>query len=520
MPKKAKTLKRSESEEEEEKYLMDAAAEDEYIDHEYLQEDEYNVESIEDMKVENGKKVYLIKWDGFPHSQNTWEPIEHLTKVLYMVEQFEENYALKKSMQENKFSHGMRDDSEDSVHLKKKKTKKMEISSPEEVIIKKRKLDSSEKGNQLYEKRIVGVESPIGESSGPNEDEGIMEISYNKENFEQPEKKRLMKNIFEREAPIEEDFSLPKETSFADFDSKLFNDSVFNDDPFRFLQKDVPEKDNVFSIEKDIVNFDVSKDITTPPEISTSTPVETKTVPTKSLKAILQKKQQKKVDSNFSSKSLPKKKDKIGSFKNKDKPNAILSIKPGKDSGLLFLVEWQRRKEGLFPENSYVTSEEMKLNDPYFLIDFYESKLVRKQKHKKKNKDKENKNQNKMEIEKVSENVQKEQNLNTETSQGPNIQASPVAENPRSEEQAASLNDSNLKDKMLEDLENEITSFEGNLDENHEVLEEREKEKAATEGFGSAEKATESSENGGNENRDGGVQGNKEAQGSLVSVGS
>ena len=29
-------------------------------------------------RIRNGKPQFLLKWSGFPHDQNTWEPREHL----------------------------------------------------------------------------------------------------------------------------------------------------------------------------------------------------------------------------------------------------------------------------------------------------------------------------------------------------------------------------------------------------------------------------------------------------------
>ncbi|OCT53620.1 hypothetical protein CLCR_11418 [Cladophialophora carrionii] len=40
--------------------------------------EEYNVESIQDHKWVKGQLLYFIKWQGYPASQNTWEPEEHL----------------------------------------------------------------------------------------------------------------------------------------------------------------------------------------------------------------------------------------------------------------------------------------------------------------------------------------------------------------------------------------------------------------------------------------------------------
>ena len=67
-----------------------------------------------------------------------------------------------------------------------------------------------------------------------------------------------------------------------------------------------------------------------------------------------------------------KKKDKIGSFKNKDKPLHILGIKHGKNGEFFFLVEWEKRSDGIKPDNSHVSNLDFKTNDPDFLFEFYE----------------------------------------------------------------------------------------------------------------------------------------------------
>ena len=37
-------------------------------------EGEFEIEGIVNFKREGRKKLYLIKWKGFPDSDNTWEP--------------------------------------------------------------------------------------------------------------------------------------------------------------------------------------------------------------------------------------------------------------------------------------------------------------------------------------------------------------------------------------------------------------------------------------------------------------
>jgi len=42
------------------------------------EEEEYSVEKILDKRTKSGKVEYLIKWEGYPDSENTWEPQDNL----------------------------------------------------------------------------------------------------------------------------------------------------------------------------------------------------------------------------------------------------------------------------------------------------------------------------------------------------------------------------------------------------------------------------------------------------------
>ena len=49
----------------------------------------YVVEKILDVKVIDGKKHYKIEWQGYSADEYTWEPIDHLSTCIGMVEEFE-----------------------------------------------------------------------------------------------------------------------------------------------------------------------------------------------------------------------------------------------------------------------------------------------------------------------------------------------------------------------------------------------------------------------------------------------
>lgn len=52
--------------------------------------EEYLVEKIEKKRIVNGFTQYFLKWKGYPRSENTWEPVEHLY-CYELIAEFEES---------------------------------------------------------------------------------------------------------------------------------------------------------------------------------------------------------------------------------------------------------------------------------------------------------------------------------------------------------------------------------------------------------------------------------------------
>lgn len=81
------------------------------------QEEEFTVEKIVDMRIKNGKREYLLKWRGYPDSENTWEPSANLD-CPELIEDFESK--MKKKKEEKKRKSQAADDDGGSSKKKKK----------------------------------------------------------------------------------------------------------------------------------------------------------------------------------------------------------------------------------------------------------------------------------------------------------------------------------------------------------------------------------------------------------------
>ena len=64
-------------------------------------EETYIVEKILQKKKFKGVYKYLIKWEGYPDEQNTWEPIENLIGVKDLLDEFESRFLCKKRTRES-----------------------------------------------------------------------------------------------------------------------------------------------------------------------------------------------------------------------------------------------------------------------------------------------------------------------------------------------------------------------------------------------------------------------------------
>ena len=52
------------------------------------EEPEWEIEYIKDSKLVRGRLHFLIKWQGYPHEDSTWEPADNLNNADHLIEEF------------------------------------------------------------------------------------------------------------------------------------------------------------------------------------------------------------------------------------------------------------------------------------------------------------------------------------------------------------------------------------------------------------------------------------------------
>ena len=143
--------------------------------------DMYEVEKIINRKTFRNKKYYLIKWLCYPINQSTWEPLDSLKHLNYLLEEFESGFPL--SVDQDMY-HIFCKEVKKKKRIKKKAKKIKESENEKNFLAKKKKIEyfsDIELNNHYFDqlKRhlyINIIEKQKGDSKSSN-DELIIDLS-------------------------------------------------------------------------------------------------------------------------------------------------------------------------------------------------------------------------------------------------------------------------------------------------------------------------------------------------------
>ena len=113
----------------------------------------YNIEKILKRRKMNDRLEYKVKWEGYPMSQSTWEPLENLVSAIEYVEEYDKKHPFKNDPKNAK---------KDKYLGKKRTIKKKEIPSLKTINNKPKKNNEykeEEKAEEL--KKIEEEKSSI-----------------------------------------------------------------------------------------------------------------------------------------------------------------------------------------------------------------------------------------------------------------------------------------------------------------------------------------------------------------------
>ena len=142
-------------------------------------EDIYTVEAIRDKRVNRGKVEYLIKWEGYPENQCTWEPVAHLDSVPEMIEEFEKNYKKKEPTKSKEAPRKSNDKPAKTKDTKGAKPSKSSKTISTKTQAKPSKKESNKKGKMSIDNEDGedGTDQESAANSG-NESASDTEVSH------------------------------------------------------------------------------------------------------------------------------------------------------------------------------------------------------------------------------------------------------------------------------------------------------------------------------------------------------
>ena len=146
----------------------------------------YDVEKIITRRIIGKKRFYLIKWEGYPISDCSWEPISHLYNIIDMVTKFDENFPFSIEQESlNQFYAEMKKTKNKKFKKKVKKkcsNKKIKVNKiiiPIDDIDLDIDIDNSIKNEEKQDEEKSNIEANV---ISDNKDKNINENEINKIN--------------------------------------------------------------------------------------------------------------------------------------------------------------------------------------------------------------------------------------------------------------------------------------------------------------------------------------------------
>ena len=122
---------------------------------ENLQEEFYNIEKILGKRKQNGIIQYKIKWEGYPISQCTWEPMKNLETAKELVEEYDRTHPITLDKKQGKSEQKKKDKNNNLLSQKRKLNKDenentIQENTPNEIIH-----DDEAKNNENVSKQEI-----------------------------------------------------------------------------------------------------------------------------------------------------------------------------------------------------------------------------------------------------------------------------------------------------------------------------------------------------------------------------
>ena len=122
---------------------------------ENLQEEFYNIEKILGKRKQNGIIQYKIKWEGYPISQCTWEPMKNLETAKELVEEYDRTHPITLDKKQGKSEQKKKDKNNNLLSQKRTLNKDenentIQENTPNEIIH-----DDEAKNNENVSKQEI-----------------------------------------------------------------------------------------------------------------------------------------------------------------------------------------------------------------------------------------------------------------------------------------------------------------------------------------------------------------------------